>query len=92
MVATAPGTKSCCQCGKDLAGAPRKKDVHSRYWCIPCDGSERRMARLGFEETVSQTPSLTGDGSAERARLVKMLSLMGGMAALALVFHLFIFK
>ena len=65
--------------------------MHCRYWCIPCDEIERRMARLGFEEKVSQT-SVTGEGSAERARLVKMLSLMGGMAVLALFFHLFIFK
>ena len=33
---TAPGTKVCCACGKDVAGQKRFKDAEGRYWCYDC--------------------------------------------------------
>lgn len=92
MVAIASGRKPCCQCGKDLSNSPRKKDAQSRYWCLSCDQIERRMDSRGFSARLPRTDSLAGEDAAKRARLVKMLSLIGGMTALALVFHFFIYR
>ncbi|HSU69724.1 MAG TPA: hypothetical protein VLJ39_22760 [Tepidisphaeraceae bacterium] len=34
--------KSCCKCGKEVSAAPRMKDRHGRYWCMPCGQSDRK--------------------------------------------------
>ena len=89
----APGTKICCQCGKDLAAVPRKKDEHGRYWCIPCDENERKLKRMGFKEKVAASGADVADKtSEERARKIKMLSVLGAMAVTAAIFHFFVFN
>jgi hypothetical protein len=40
-VATA-GIKACCACGTDVAGQPRMKDSHGRYWCVPCGEADQK--------------------------------------------------
>ena len=34
--AASSSAKSCCACGKDVAGQKRFKDAQGRYWCYDC--------------------------------------------------------
>jgi hypothetical protein len=34
--------KACCKCGIDVAGMPRMKDSHGKYWCMPCGQADER--------------------------------------------------
>ena len=44
-IATA-GIKACCACGTDVAGQPRMKDSHGRYWCMPCGEADQRRKAI----------------------------------------------
>src|SRR5687768_13482073 len=40
------GIKACCACGTDVAGQPRMKDSHGRYWCMPCGEADQRRKAI----------------------------------------------
>src|SRR5215213_6801433 len=40
------GIKACCACGTDVAGQPRMKDSHGRYWCVPCGEADQRRKAI----------------------------------------------
>jgi hypothetical protein len=56
--------KTCVICGEDCAGRPRTKDVHGRYYCMPC--YEQAKGRLEQKRSSSNpdTPSGEEDPSA----------------------------
>jgi formylmethanofuran dehydrogenase subunit E len=46
-------SKTCCKCGKDVAGQPREKDHEGRYWCVPCSKADK-LHQLHIESGICE--------------------------------------
>ena len=49
----ATGKKICTTCGQDVTGAPRMKDEHGQYYCVPC-GEQNQLKQLHIQGGICE--------------------------------------
>jgi hypothetical protein len=86
--------KKCVNCHKDVTNGKRMKDSSGRYWCVSCGTADQKKkagasSPVAVKKQVHKGPGLieslqgmfAGGGGTDKARLIKMLVVMGLLAA-----------